>query len=225
MKTKWILIAYAAIGLCAIYLAVIFPGYNYIVLPHAVGDIRVQYLRNYNGEVPAYLSELAHTSTEEEAFQEHNPAFQGKITRIRNIRAIFNGKSDITCYLAIAKIQVENVYAGNLSTGDTVTVLLPLPIVRNIWVEHTEIVSHFRAGMRGIFLPEMLDDSSCWKKGNASLYLSDLAAYSLNGGYTGVFLETRDKLLFNRSTYTSLSPDATLEEAGVYVSKMIEKYK
>ncbi len=94
MKAKWILSFYIIIGLFAVYLAAILPNYNFITLSRSTGDVRVEYLRNYNGEMPRFSSELAHLYTEEEAFEiSHSPAFQGKILSIRNIRALFHGES------------------------------------------------------------------------------------------------------------------------------------
>ena len=156
MKSKWVLGFYTIIGLFAVYLAAILPNYNFITLSRSTGDVRVEYLRNYNGEMPRFSSELAHLYTEEEAFEiSHSPAFQGKIVSIRNIRALFHGESSLFDTFAIANVRVEKVFSGELSVGDTVRILLPCPIARNIWVEHMDIVSQCRTGMRGIFLPHI----------------------------------------------------------------------
>ena len=142
MKSKWVLGFYTIIGLFAVYLAAILPNYNFITLSRSTGDVRVEYLRNYNGEMPRFSSELAHLYTEEEAFEiSHSPAFQGKIVSIRNIRALFHGESSLFDTFAIANVRVEKVFSGELSVGDTVRILLPCPIARNIWVEHMDIVS------------------------------------------------------------------------------------
>ena len=225
MKAKWVLSFYIIIGLFAVYLAAILPNYNFITLSRSTGGVRVEYLRNYNGEMPRFSSELAHLYTEEEAFEiSHSPAFQGKILSIRNIRALFHGESSLFDTFAIANVRVEKVFSGELSAGDTVRILLPCPIARNIWVEHMDIVSQCRTGMRGIFLPQALGDSDFREKDGAILYFSDLADYAFHAGYMDLFLETRDGLVFNQEIYTSLSPDATLEEAGEYVAGRIQSY-
>ena len=78
--------------------------------------------------------------------------------------------------------------------------------------------------MRGIFLPQALGGSDFREKGGAVLYFSDLADYAFHAGYMDLFLETRDGLVFNQEIYTSLSPDATLKEAGEYVAGKIQSY-
>ena len=118
MKAKWILSFYIIIGLFAVYLAAILPNYNFITLSRSTGGVRVEYLRNYNGEMPRFSSELAHLYTEEEAFEiSHSPAFQGKILSIRNIRALFHGESSPFDTFAIANVRVEKVFSGELSAG------------------------------------------------------------------------------------------------------------
>ena len=77
--------------------------------------------------------------TEDELFTHWNTAiFKGTVEEIRNIELNFNGEK---VYRAVASIQVEATYRGPCSPGDTVSVLLPCPIGRELWVEDTEIVS------------------------------------------------------------------------------------
>lgn len=68
--------AFFAIAFFAVYLTAILSKYHFKELSRSIGDIRVQSLRNYNGEMPRPLSELAHLPTEEEAYKENLfPAF------------------------------------------------------------------------------------------------------------------------------------------------------
>ena len=120
---------------------------------------------------------------------------------------------------------MDKVYRGDLDAGETVTVLLPRPIYLHTWVEGTEIVSAMRAGMRGYFIPvRQYKADDTYTKNGLTLYYSDLANYSLGGGNYGVFLETDDGLLFNRETYTTLSPNCTFEQAEAYLTARLKPF-
>lgn len=224
MKAKWILSFYIIIGLFAVYLAAILPNYNFITLSRSTGDVRVEYLRNYNGEMPRFSSELAHLYTEEEAFEiSHSPAFQGKILSIRNIRALFHGESSPLIPLRLQTFALKKSSPGSSPRGYR-PCTAPLPNR----AEHLGGAYGHRLPMpdryAGIFLPQALGDSDFREKDGAILYFSDLADYAFHAGYMDLFLETRDGLVFNQEIYTSLSPDATLEEAGEYVAGRIQSY-
>ena len=160
--------------------------------------------------------------TEEELFTKFDTAiFKGTIKEIRNIVVSFNGEKE---YLAIAQIEVEKLYRGTLSEGDTVSVMLPCPISGWIHVTDTSTVSEMKAGVTGIFMPMVLDDESAlWMENGASLDKRDIADYSFADGERYAFLESDSGLVFNRGAYASIADATTLDEVEEYIEKMLER--
>ena len=159
--------------------------------------------------------------TEEELFTYFNTAiFKGRILSLNNIELNFNGDKN---YRAIAEIEVETVYRGSCNAGDTVSVLLPCPVMTGFWTEDTETVSSMRAGMTGIFMPIIYDDTSVREQNGASLALKEIADYGFADGVRYAFLETQDGLVFSRSSYESISDATTLDEIETYILNMISK--
>lgn len=161
--------------------------------------------------------------TEEELFTKDDTAiFKGKIAELNYIELNFKGDKE---YCAIAEIEVEKVYRGPCNAGDTVSVLLPCPIVEEegYWVEDTDIVASMRVGMTGIFMPMPYNDTSIWGQNGATLALKDIADYGFGDGMRYAFLETSEGLLFSRDAYESISDAATLDEIESYVLDMINR--
>ena len=153
--------------------------------------------------------------TEEELFGEtfrdyEVVAFEGTIVEVRNIVCDYSGAKD---YRAIATIGVQEVLRGNLTTGATVTVLLPGPVdVKGLWIEDTGVSSQMRAGTRGIFMPIRYDETSIREENGVKLALLDLAAYGLLDGERWAFLETAEELTYYTWAYPSLAGAKNLEE-------------
>lgn len=159
--------------------------------------------------------------TEEELFTHFNTAiFKGRIQSLNNIVLNFHGDKD---YRAIAEIEVETVYRGPCSAGDTVSVLLPCPVMEGFWTEDTDTVSSMQAGMTGIFMPMIYDDTSIREQNGARLALKDIADYGFADGERYAFLETKEGLVFSRSSYESISDATTLEEIENYILNMISR--
>lgn len=156
--------------------------------------------------------------TEEELFTEFDTAiFLGTVTRIDNIVLDFNGSEN---YRALAQIQVETAYRGPYQAGDTVTVLLPGPIIDGVWVEDTSVISQLAVGTRGILMPMVYDETSVREQNGAILALRDIADCGLPDGERFAFLETADGLTFARWAYPSIQDAASLEEVGDYILEM-----
>lgn len=157
--------------------------------------------------------------TEEELFTHFNTAiFKGRIRNLNNIELNFNGDKN---YRAIAEIEVETVYRGSCNAGDIVSVLLPSPVMNGFWAEDTDTVSSMQAGMTGIFMPIVYDDTSVREQNGARLALKDIADYGFADGVRYAFLETQDGLVFSRSSYESISDATTLDEIETYILNMI----
>ncbi|WP_195984920.1 hypothetical protein [Clostridium sp. D33t1_170424_F3] len=221
MNRRNVLFAYIALALVVFGISWQLPSVNKIPLTRSSQGVTVRYLRS-SVPLPAYQSEMAYL-TEEKAFQKYaSPAFKGTIVRIRDIEVDFNGEKE---YYSIAKIRVDEPFTGDLAQGKQITVLLPRPIYLDTWVEGTEVISAFRIGMKGIFIPNILyDEDASWHENGETLYLSELADCSLGGGNYGVFLETHKGLLFNQNTYATLSPKCTLAQAELYVKACLNRY-
>ena len=124
-------------------------------------------------------------------------------------------------YRAIAEIEVETVYRGSCNAGDIVSVLLPSPVMNGFWAEDTDTVSSMQAGMTGIFMPIVYDDTSVREQNGARLALKDIADYGFADGVRYAFLETQNGLVFSRSSYESISDATTLDEIENYILNMI----
>ena len=159
--------------------------------------------------------------TEEELFTTFNTAiFKGTVSEIRNIILNFNGDK---AYRAIAEITVEQVYRGPCSAGDTISVLLPCPLIKGFWATDTSTVSAMEAGTTGIFMPMIYDDeNSFWEQNGAKLDKRDLAGYGLADGERFAFLETENGLIFSKEAYSSIANATTLAEIEDYIKTMLE---
>ena len=159
--------------------------------------------------------------TEEELFTTFNTAiFKGTISEIRNIVVNFDGDK---AYRAIAKIEVEQVYRGSCSAGDTISVILPGPLVKGFWVTDTSTVSAMEAGITGIFMPMIYDDeNSIWEQNGAKLDIRDIADYGFADGERFAFLETEDGLVFSRDAYSNIANATTLDEVEDYIETILD---
>lgn len=160
--------------------------------------------------------------TEEELFTCYDTAiFRGTVLEIRNIVLNFNGDKE---YRAIAQIEVEKVYRGPCSEGDTVSVMLPCPIAKGFWVTDTSTVSAMKAGTTGIFMPVIYDDeNSVLEQNGAKLDKRDLADYGFADGERYAFLETDNGLVFDKDAYGSIAEAASLDEVEDYIETMLER--
>ena len=160
--------------------------------------------------------------TEEELFTTFNTAiFKGTVSSIRNIVVNFNGDK---VYRAVAEIEIEEVYRGPCSAGDTVSALLPCPIVKGFWMTDTSTVSAMEVGTTGIFMPMVYDDeNSIWGQNGAKLDKRDIADYGFADGERYAFLETKDGLVFARDAYASIANATTLDEVENYIKTMIDR--
>ena len=140
--------------------------------------------------------------------------------QVDNIVLDFNGSEN---YRALARIRVEAVYRGPCQAGDTVTVLLPCPILDGFWVEDTEVVSAMSPGVRGIFMPMVYDETSVQEENGATLALLDVAQYGFADGSRYAFLETEDGLIFAQWAYPSLAGAESLDQVEAFVTGIIAK--
>ena len=187
-----------------------------------LSDASVNVTARYTNKAPLWrTSDQLVFRTEEELFTVYNTAiFRGTVLEISNIELNFNGSK---AYRAIAEIEVEKVYRGPCAVGEVVSVLLPCPIEKGIWVEDTGVVSNMRAGAAGIFMPMVYNENSVWEQNGARLILADITEYGFADGVRYAFLEVDGGLLFDRHTYQSISGARTLDEIEEYIGAMLER--
>lgn len=159
--------------------------------------------------------------TEEELFADFNTdILKGKILSVNNIEINLNGYK---VYYAIAQIKIDKVYRGSCDKGETISVMLPCPINKNIWVEDTDTVCAMKDGMNGIFMLMPFDENAVLEYNDARLVKKDIADYYFPDGVRYAFLETEDGLIFDRSSYKTISNAKTLDEVEKYVEDMVLK--
>ena len=215
-KHSWIAAVVCLALIVAAAVSVIDWAQNQIKLSDRSSNVTVRYI-----STPSFMqssSQLVEL-TEEELFTSCDTViFRGRILNISNIEISFNGDKD---YGAIAEIEVETVYRGSCNAGDIVSVLLPSPVMNGFWAEDTDTVSSMQAGMTGIFMPIVYDDTSVREQNGARLALKDIADYGFADGVRYAFLETQNGLVFSRSSYESISDATTLDEIENYILNMI----
>lgn len=192
---------------------------NAFELSDASSGVKVEYGEPKN--IPQTSYSLAYFYTEEELFTVFDTAvFRGEITDIQNIVIDSNG---VKAYRAIAKIKISKAFRGDCEAGDIVTVLLPCPIDNGIDVSDCDVVSAMRVGLEGIFMPMIYDENSLREENGAVLCLKDIADYGFADGIRYAFIEADGGLIFDRTSYESISNAETLDEIEEYVISMIEK--
>jgi hypothetical protein len=190
---------------------------NSLVLQYSSKNIHVY----YTNQAPKSSS---HANliylTEDELFNKDNPLiFRGKVEKIKNLEISFNGEKE---YNAIATILVSNVYRGDIKNGDEIKILLPCPINGSVFMEDTTVVASMKEGMIGIFMPVQYDRKSKWIENGETLFQLDIASYGLNDGMRYAFLDTGEKLIFDKASYPSLKNAKTLNDIGQYIEKSIK---
>lgn len=214
-------VKWAAVAACLALLVGVFSvnqQRNQISLSDNSTNVTVYYTNN--PFIFANNNELLTELTENELFTTYNTAIlRGTVSKTRNIVVDFDGNK---AYRAIADIKVEQVYRGPCSAGDTISVLLPCPLVKGFWVEDTSTVSAMEAGTTGIFMPMIYDDeNSIWEQNGATLDKRDIADYGFADGERYAFLETENGLVFCRGAYGSIADATSLDEIEDYIKIML----
>ena len=159
--------------------------------------------------------------TEEEMFSHENKyVFRGKVSGLTNVTIDFNGKKDFRC---IATIVIEEVYQGNISAGEQITMLIPCAIgLKGIDVSDTGVIEQLKNGMEGIFMPWIYDDTSYIEWNGAVLMKQDLAVCGLADGIRWVFLSSDQGLIFERNAYPGAKNATNLDDIEEYVIEMLK---
>lgn len=175
-------------------------------------------------EVPEMQSNAGMSTmifNEEEVFSMFDTvAFMGIVKDVKNISMDFDG---IKHYRALATIEVEKVYDGDLTVGETISAMLPGPVdTGNVMGADFNITRAMKPGERGIFMPLVYSSDEVWEENGKVLHMNDFARYAIIDTVRFAFMETEDGLLFERGTFPSIKDAQTMEEVEEYI---IEKVK
>jgi len=191
---------------------------------------------SYIDDPPLIMSSFSLVGlTEEELFSDWAGAerviFEGVIKKVDNI--VISLSQGNLWYMAIAHIEADTVYHGNIEPGSIITVLLPSPVGRDdVWVSDSGVSSQMTEGTTGIFLPIRYNEDAVLSDGNENvLYWQEVAEFGLGDGERHAFLDKPDGVLFSRWAYLSIldfeavEGAPTMDEIREYVVSMIEKYR
>ena len=190
-------------------------------LPNSTENASVSYIDSLPETNTSIKQDLVWL-TEDEIFHERNTEiFKGQITDIKNIEMDFDGMIE---YRSIVKIMIDTVYRGEVTEGETVSILVPtaIYITPTKWVEDTGVVSSMREGMTGIFMPIKYNEDSYIEMNNARIQLQDLTEYGFFDGERYAFLETEEDLIFARWAFESIESANSLEEIEEYISAQLQ---
>lgn len=159
--------------------------------------------------------------TEEEMFTKENMyVFRGIVRELTNIIIDFNGEKEGRC---IATIVIEEVYKGEISAEEEISVLLPCSIESGkMFAEDTGIIAQLKIGMEGIFMPVVYDQKDAMGRNGAVLVFRDLASCGISDGMRWVFLSTDRGVHFARFAYSGAKDAVSLDDIEAYVLKMLK---
>lgn len=172
-------------------------------------------------EMPSNTGAITMIFNEEEVFNMFDTvAFMGTVKEVKNISMDFDG---IKHYRALVTIEVEKVYDGNLSAGETISAMLPGPVdTGNVMGADFNITRAMKPGERGIFMPLIYSSDEVWEENGKVLQMKDFAGYAIIDTVRFAFLETEEGLLFERGTFPGIKDAQTLEEVEEYIMEKVQ---
>lgn len=172
-------------------------------------------------EMPSGAGAITMIFSEEEVFSMFDTvAFMGTVKDVKNISIDFDG---VKHYRSLATIEVEKVYDGDLSVGETISTMLPGPVDSgNVMGADFNITRAMKPGERGIFMPLVYSSDEVWEENGKVLPMNEFASYLIIDTVRFAFMETEEGILFERGTFPSIKDAKTLEEVEEYI---IEKVK
>ena len=202
-----------ALGICA----AVIQSNNAISLVNSSDGVKVSYI----GSIPQtgiVSDSLAYSFTESELLAIPTDIFRAGVKEIRNIKIDLNGRS---LYRALAKVEIISSLRGSAEPGDVITVMLPCPIDEKTWVEDADTAAMMKEGCEGIFMTTEYTSDSVYTENGATLYLTDIADCGFYDGVRFAFLDTGNGLVFERSSYPSLSDAESLDEIEAGLSRLL----
>lgn len=172
-------------------------------------------------EIPSDPSAITAIFNEQEVFNMFKTvAFMGTVKDVKNLSLDFDG---VVHYRAMAVIMVDKVYKGDLTTGETVNVMLPGPVdTGSVMGADFNITRAMKTGERGIFMPMVYQSDDVWEENGKELKMTEFARYAIIDTVRFAFMDTEEGLLFERNTFPAIKDASTLEEVEAYI---LEKVK
>lgn len=172
-------------------------------------------------ESPGDAQAITMIFNEEEVFSLFDTvAFLGTVKEMKNISMDFGG---ITHYRALVTIEVERIYDGDLSVGETLSVLLPGPVdTGNVMGADFSTTRAMKPGERGIFMPMVYSSEEVWEENGKELKMKNFAGYAIIDTVRFAFMETEEGLLFERGTFPAISNATSLEEVEAYIMEKVK---
>jgi len=204
-----------------------------LTIPRLFGDtkdISNQLIKSTDGISAYYIDKpsiIVNTSIErpqmtEEELINGELVFKGNIKDIQYIRVDFEKSST---YLVVFSIEVNNIYKGELSQGDTIKVMSQRTftgVKETGKIAMDGILSQAQTGMNGIFIVRTIDEESYIEKGAERLYLQDISPYAFQlAGECSAFLEGSEQVIYDKS-FRSLSEDASFEQVERYILSTLQ---
>lgn len=193
------------------------PVDNEIRLSDASKGVTVQYVESPADETNNYFisGDMVMLSADEIFHGYDTVIFRGTVAKIQEIEIGFFMQKE---YAAIVDFIVDEVYRGDLQSGETISVFIDS--YNWIYCGCTEIMDDMQVGMEGIFMPQILDETDVTVRNHATLLKKDLADYELSDQF--LFLQGEEGLLCSGYDFRRDAGD-TLDEAEAYVRSMLAK--
>ena len=195
------------------------PVNHEIRLSDASKGVTVKYVESPVDETNNYFindmmsSDMVMLSADEIFHEYDTVIFRGTVAKIQEIEIGFFMQKE---YAAIVDLIVEEVYRGDLQSGETISVYIP----SSSWIycACTEVMDDMQVGMEGIFMPQILDQTDVTVRNHATLLKKDLADYELWQQF--LILQGEEGLLCTGYDFRRDAGD-TLDEAEAYVRFML----
>ncbi len=229
--TRWVAIAACFCLIAVSILTILNRPEEVPILPiesQCQGDTSVDDKKQSTAEVTytdefikiGYSYDLAHFTEEEMFAMEDIYIFRGIVRELKNIVIDFNGSKVYKC---IATVVVNEVYRGEIKSGDELKMLLPCPIdINGYWQEDTGVIGKIEEGMEGIFMPQIYDKDSGMELNGEKVFYREYAHCGLGDGERWAFLETERGIVFASHAYTGATGSKTLEDIEAYIKRRIQ---
>jgi hypothetical protein len=215
-----IIIAAVLTAAAVVVLLLLLNDSDRIVLERSTGNIRVRYV----SEVPEQSAMMNIAPRPEYYFFEHENTpyiFYGTVKEIRFIEtdysrteyeyySSFDGVNK--GYYIIAKIEVKEVFRGELNVGDVITTM-----TGNKYFSGYEMIPLFKeAGVSGIFMPIKFGEDEYWEAYDIRLYMRDFADFGLWETY--MFVEKEAGVAFYYWDFPSLHKNSAMDDVRELVN-------
>lgn len=172
-----------------------------------------------DGDTMMGMASCAAWLSPEEIFAQDTAIFRGTVRELHYFRVEpdFGGMG---CYYTRALVEVTDSIRGNLTAGETCT-LLWLGAKGYLSTSLSGPLENLDAGGEAVFMPTCTDQDTGWQEGKSYFCYADLADFYLGEGQRYVFANTAEGLAFDRSVYEEIAEAETLDEVAAYIREQL----